>query len=170
MILQWHFSVKQSEKYHWRNSLIACTIRPKVRHKNDTMILYFRKLLFSAYLIQPICLLLMNFTYCRNHRHTPSCNVSLLRPYRPLLAWNKQRIAPLRHRFPWQFSCAVPHTELSFSSCGHCTVSLFWDWNHPIHWRDFQRIACISQVFWRILRKGCAYDGLNLTFWLPLSY
>ena len=33
--------------------------------------------------------------------------------------------------------------------------------------KQIQRIACISQVFWRILRKGCAYDGLNLT--LPLT-
>ena len=37
----------------------------------------------------------------------------------------------------------------------------------PIHWRDFQRIACISQVFWRFLRKGCAYDGLTLMLWSP---
>lgn len=33
MILQWYFYVKQSEKYHWSNSLTACTIIPKVKHK-----------------------------------------------------------------------------------------------------------------------------------------
>ena len=41
--------------------------------------------------------------------------------------------------------------------------------DYPIHWRDFQRIACRSQVFWRILYKGCAYDGLNLMFLSPPS-
>ena len=35
---------------------------------------------------------------------------------------------PLRHPFPLQSSCAVPHTGLTFSSCGHWTVSLIWDW------------------------------------------
>ena len=64
----------------------------------------------------------------RNHRYVPSCIVSLLQPYRPLLAWSQQRIVPLHHPFPWQPFCAVPHTSLQFSSCGHWTVSLIWDW------------------------------------------
>ena len=55
----------------------------------------------------------------RNHRYVPSCIVSLLQPYRPLLAWSQQRIVPLHHPFPWQPFCAVPHTSLQFSSCGH---------------------------------------------------
>ena len=60
-----------------------------------------------------------NLELAKNRRYAPSCNVFLLQPYKPLSAWSQQRIVPLRHPFPWQSSCAVPHTGLTFSSCGH---------------------------------------------------
>ncbi len=35
----------------------------------------------------------------RNRQYAPFCSVFLLQPYKPLLAWNQQRIVPLRHPF-----------------------------------------------------------------------
>ena len=130
----------------------------------------------------------------RNRQYAPFCSVFLLQPYKPLLAWNQQRIVPLRHPFSWQSAYVGPHTVQPFSFFGHWIVSLIWDWEccsctlaiysritisryqcslslpletmppllsqktsvwdhgveyYPIHWQDFQRIACISQELWR---------------------